>query len=208
MWPQGERWCEGFVGDDGGASAHRLDGDHVGVAVLYAELHLVLEFLRVVQVGDDGHGHLGPGGDLASTGFDPPARALAHLREKQVPNYGRSCGALWSAGRGRTKRYEGKKHGGLISLNLTYGVWKQQICRSLFYLSGSRLSSLTQFCPTQGIFIFFPLQSLLWTAHPVEATLFLPASWLRWPSFRSDTRTGEARTAQIFCQLGAQRRTP
>lgn len=166
MRPQGERWCEGFVGDDGGASAHRPDGDHVGVAVLYAELHLVLEFLGVVQVGDDGHGHLGPGGDLASTGFDPPARALAHLREKQVLNYGRSCGALWSAGRGRTKRYEGKKHGGLISLNLTYGVWKQQICRSLFYLSGSRLSSLTQFCPIQGIFIFFPLQSLFWTAHP------------------------------------------
>lgn len=110
MRPQGKRRSEGFVGDDGGASAHRLDRDHVGVAVLYAELHLVLEFLGVVQVGDDGHGHLGPSRDHASAGFDPPARALASLREKQVPNYGRSRGALWSAGRGRTKKHKGKKH--------------------------------------------------------------------------------------------------
>lgn len=73
MWPQVELWCKGFIGDDGGADANSPDWDHVGAAVLYKEVHVVLESRGVVQVGYDSHRHLGLGRDDALMGFNPPA---------------------------------------------------------------------------------------------------------------------------------------
>lgn len=79
MGPQVELRSKGFVGDNGGADANSPDGDDVTTAVLYEQVHLILEFLGVIQVRYDAHRQLGVGGDHSFTGFDPPARAFASL---------------------------------------------------------------------------------------------------------------------------------
>lgn len=70
---QVERWSKGLICDNRGADANSTDRDDIRVAVLYEEVHLVLEFLSVIQVGYDSHRHLGLGGNHSFTGFNPPA---------------------------------------------------------------------------------------------------------------------------------------
>lgn len=79
MGSQVELRSKGFVGDNCGADADSPDRDDVGMAVLYEQVHLVLEFLSVIQVRYDSHRHLGLRGDHSFTGFNPPARAFASL---------------------------------------------------------------------------------------------------------------------------------
>lgn len=79
MGSQVELRSKGFVGDNRGADADGPDRDDGGMAVLYEQVHLILEFLSVIQVCYDSHRHLGLGGDHSFTGFNPPARAFASL---------------------------------------------------------------------------------------------------------------------------------
>lgn len=45
---QVELWSKGFVDDNRGANADSLDRDDVRTAVLYEQVHLVLELLSVI----------------------------------------------------------------------------------------------------------------------------------------------------------------
>lgn len=90
--------------------------------------------------------------------------------------------SLRGAGKGRTKDMRVKKYKGFISLNLSYSVWKQQLCSSLYnhyFPSFNRLTSLPTFVHPKGCSPsgegYSPPVSLLECASREAALSLLPS---------------------------------